>query len=355
MARIAFATRGGAGSGLGHLHRVSWLLETLSGAGVDGLALLVCCADSPEARAFAWPRGQPVQFCAAPLAAIAAACPDVAVVDWLDSLPQQVAELARLGIDVVLLDDYGAAQEYADIVVNALLAPLEAAEAPVGRARVLSGAPYVQFPPSVVKLRGTAEATARAMEVQLTGPLKRLLPGGEQDRAQSVLISFGGAPVADAVALALRALSLERFEGKVLVIPAPAPGARPSLPAPGAPGALDVDWLPAGPELHSLLSSVDLAILAGGLTLYEAAFLGVAAVCVALNEHQAATARKLEAAGACRFVGMLAGLSPEELAPELRTLIRAGELRRRMSSRGAALFDGRGLQRTVEAILGLLR
>jgi UDP-2,4-diacetamido-2,4,6-trideoxy-beta-L-altropyranose hydrolase len=137
-------------------------------------------------------------------------------------------------------------------------------------------------------------------------------------------------------------------------MPAPDERDRPTLQARHGEDPLDIEWLPAGPEFHALLSAVDVAILAGGLSLYEAAFLGVPAMCIALREHQFATGLKLEAAGTCRLGGMLEQLSPAELAPKLATLIHSSDLRGLMSAKGMALFDGQGLRRTAEAILSLL-
>lgn len=160
--------------------------------------------------------------------------------------------------------------------------------------------------------------------------------------------------MAPAVTLALESLALARYAGKVLVIPAPLEAQLAALRRLPCCDMLNIEWLPAGPEFHPLLAAADLALLAGGLSLYEAAFLGVPALCIALREHQRATALKLEAAGACRLGGMLEQLTPASLMPKLASLLRSADLRGRMAGKGLALFDGQGLKRTAAAILSLL-
>lgn len=354
VVRIAFITRGDEAWGLGHLHRVSWLWQELADSGVAGLELLICCCDSMQAREFAWPHGAVVQYTSEPVSSACAWRPQVAICDWLDSAPPAVNNLRAAGIKVALLDDYGAAQAQADAAINALLSPLLSTETLIGTTRVYAGAAYVQFPPAVTKLRGTASATARAMQAKLVTPLVRRITGEEDEPVRAVLLSFGGQAVHPAIALALQALALARYTGKVLVMPAPREAQLDELRGLVCSAALDIDWLQAGPDFHAILAAADLALLAGGLSLYEAAFLGVPAVCIALREHQRATALKLEAAGACRLAGMLGQLDPQQLAPKLASLVRSAALRRRMSAKGMELFDGHGLRRTAAAILGLL-
>lgn len=276
----------------------------------------------------------------------------MAIVDWLDSPAAVIHGLRATGAHVALFDDCGEARGEADLVVNALLSPLEAREAQVGRARVLSGARYMHFPPEVIKLREVARATQRAAATELAAPLPGPAAGAEGPRA--VLVSFGGSPVQAAIALALAGLRRVAYGGKVIVMPAPPPAELGMAPGPDSPGELDVEWVKAGPEFHAMLAASDMAILAGGLTLHEAALLGVPAVCIALKEHQADSGRRLEAAGACLYAGRLEDLTPKDVAVHLATLISSAELRGRMAARGMAIYDGKGLQRTVDELLNLL-
>jgi spore coat polysaccharide biosynthesis predicted glycosyltransferase SpsG len=354
MARIAFITRGDEEWGLGHLHRVSWLWRELADSGRCKLELRVFCREALQARAFAWPPAALIDIAPDPVASAVAWLPDVAVIDWLDTDAQLAAQLRTAGPKIALLDDYGPAQTSADLVINALLSPLAITATHAGGARILAGAAYVQFPSAVMKLRGIACASAKAMEAQLVAPFVRRITGEADAPVRAVVISFGGQAVTAPLELALETLALARYQGKVLVIPMPQDAQLARLRGADYCQRLDIDWLPAGPEFHALLAAADLAILAGGLSLYESAFLGVPALCIALREHQRATALKLEAAGACRLAGMLEQLTPASMAPKLASLLRSADLRGRMAAKGMLLFDGQGLRRTAEAILSLL-
>ncbi|MCH7472564.1 hypothetical protein IIA79_06395, partial [bacterium] len=134
MRRLAFFTRGDEGFGLGHLQRVSWLRQVILERKQPGLDVQVHCLDSPAARAFWRDRGVEVDFQddaarflhpAPHVHPGGLAVGDTVVIDWLDSDPGFTGKLAELGAHVVLLDDYGPAQEYAGLVINALLSPLE--------------------------------------------------------------------------------------------------------------------------------------------------------------------------------------------------------------------------------------
>jgi len=136
------------------------------------------------------------------------------------------------------------------------------------------------------------------------------------------------------------------------------------MPAPDEPAiatALDLECIPARADFHEILAATDLAILAGGLTLYETAFLGVPAVALPHRSgipghemHQLDTARKLEAAGCCVTPGMAEDVTADELADVLQPLIADAAARARLSGAGTQLIDGQGLQRTVGLILDAL-
>lgn len=352
MPRIVFLTRGDSALGMGHLHRVSWLVEALA-AGRPELELRVHCVDTREARQFWQSHSASVHFLASYNdAAEGLKRGDCAVVDWLDSpviLVKQVAQAVGRGTAgggrMLLLDEYGPGLYQADVVVNALLSPLPRQESVERGVRVVSGVDYVQLPLQAVRLRGIGTATANAVQTLLDQPVPKTGP------VRAVVVSFGGSPRQELIELALRALSLARYTGAVLLIPAPAGlqeqlGADQALQAAG----MHIECLPASEQFHDLLAAADLAILGGGLSLYEAACHGVPAVCLPVVEHQLDTVRKLERAGCCRLGGMPQTVNSEELAVRLRGLIGSSQLRGRMSFRGQRLVDGRGLQRTVDII-----
>jgi len=353
MSTVALLTRGDERWGTGHLRRSGWLHAALSVQ--DAVSqVTICSADSPLARRFFSGSNGDVRFF--PPAWIAendgrltdlASEAELVVIDWLDATSELVSALHDAGCKVALLDDYGPAVPHADIVINSLLAEIEHSSRPAGRAVVYSGVDYVQLPPAVTKLRGVASATAKAMATELRAPV----PLSETVRA--VMISFGGLARAQLVDQALSSLEQAACSAQVIVMPAPAP-------PPKAIGA-NVELVPAGEDFHSLLAASDLVICGGGLTLYEAVFLGVPSIVIAVpsevpeyEHHQLDTARKLEAAGCCRAAGMAGVVTNDELVAIMHELLDRPQLRLAMGARGMQLLDGRGLLRTVELLLSVL-
>lgn len=337
MRSIHLVCRGGDGFGSGHLYRTSWLAAALAELRSPPPMLRVCCPATPEAQAFWAAQPASVSWLDQPsLDEVAAGGDDLVCVDWLDSDPDQAARLSRRCRTIVLLDDYGPAQSCAGLVVNALLSPLHNSDEVAAGRRVVSGPDWIQLPPEAVRLRKVASSLQQALVTDLSSPLDAV---GQPVRM--VLVSFGGLAAARPVQLALEALEEAGYAGKVLVMPAPEQRMA---------GGLDVDWHPAGPEFHSLLAAADLAICAGGLTLYEAAYLGVPALCLPLVGHQAQTAAKLAAAGCCDNAGIIEGLTVGQLTFLVQRLLHAPHVRGAFSAAGMRLLDGHGLTRTAEAI-----
>jgi spore coat polysaccharide biosynthesis predicted glycosyltransferase SpsG len=347
VAKIAFLTRGDEQWGMGHLHRVSWLVQEVIAQTGGSVECEVRCLDSGPARSF-WEQyasGTPVSFhVTAEDAAEGQA--DIFVIDWLASPIELVAGISQRGARVVLLDDNGPAQAEVDLVINALITPLVTTEPNGEEKKVLGGARYVQLPPAVTKLRGVAQATARAMATELSEPVQ---PGP----VRAMLVSFGGSPREDLISLALVCLAEVGFGGRILVMPAP----EPLMETLG----LDVEFIPAGVGFHERLAAVDLAILGGGLSLFEAAFLGIPSVAISVNSaapgyecHQLDTARRLADTGCCLSVGLASEISKEAVSSVLTQFLADATLRGRMSAAGMRLLDGHGLRRTAAAILELL-
>jgi len=355
MAKVVFLTRGDARWGLGHLYRTSWMATALAAGGAFH-QVNVISLDSTSARTFWADRDIQVTFIAdVSPAGIAAAVSspgnaptDVLVIDWLDSPPVLLEELAGLADRLVLLDDYGPAGSKADLVVNSLLAPVPRVDTVVDCTHIVSGIDYVQLSPSVVKLRNVTIPTIKAMESELSSPVQSKSP------VQAILVSFGGAAQPVTMATVLKALVEADYGGRVVAMPIPESGFTP-------PPGLDVELRPAGPDYHSVLAASDLAILGGGLSLYEAAYLGVPAAATAIpsatpgyEDHQLKTIGKMVRAGSCRSLGHSEDLTVCRVASALDDILHDVVVRGKMSVAGMNLVDGRGLDRTIALICELI-
>lgn len=170
---------------------------------------------------------------------------------------------------------------------------------------------------------------------------RELLREAREDGAR-VLVSFGGSDPDGLTQQAAAALaSLEGLEVTALL-------------GPGNPiGSGEIQRLrDAGVEIARqvrdpapLIREVDVAVSAGGHTLYELAFLGTPGVVFSTRERQAACARWFEDRGTLLHLGPAARFDPADLRGAVRELLSSASRRRAMSEAGRALVDGRGGER----------
>jgi spore coat polysaccharide biosynthesis predicted glycosyltransferase SpsG len=107
-------------------------------------------------------------------------------------------------------------------------------------------------------------------------------------------------------------------------------------------------WIDAREGLAEELSSSEVAVLAGGVTLYEACALGVPSVAVALNCGQHMTIRALARRGVTVDAGAVTGeKTRDRVAREVARLLGDPATRRRMATTGRRLVDARGAFRVA--------
>jgi len=107
-------------------------------------------------------------------------------------------------------------------------------------------------------------------------------------------------------------------------------------------------------HLRDLMTEADLAVSAGGQTLYELAACGIPTVAVQLQDNQRFNVRCLAAAGIVRDGGCVSESDFESgLSQMVTDLIRDGRQRARMSEDGRSFVDGRGAVRVAEAVAAL--
>jgi spore coat polysaccharide biosynthesis predicted glycosyltransferase SpsG len=122
-----------------------------------------------------------------------------------------------------------------------------------------------------------------------------------------------------------------------------------SKPTPG------VAWLGPLPTLTLELSSADVAIVAGGVTAYEACAVGVPTVAVAVVEAQRPTVVALAGRGAVIDAGRLhpragAAATIDRIARLVRGLVRSPGRAAGLSSAARAVTDGRGASRVARLV-----
>lgn len=104
-------------------------------------------------------------------------------------------------------------------------------------------------------------------------------------------------------------------------------------------------------KMGALMLDCDLAVSAGGSTLYELAAAGTPAVAILQAENQIQGAKALENRGTIINLGLGDKVGIKEITRKVSKVINSFELRKKMSTIGQQLVDGRGADRCVQEIL----
>jgi UDP-2,4-diacetamido-2,4,6-trideoxy-beta-L-altropyranose hydrolase len=107
-------------------------------------------------------------------------------------------------------------------------------------------------------------------------------------------------------------------------------------------------------EMANLVAEADLAIGAGGSSVWERACLGLPAVTLILADNQADMAHRLAEAGAALALDVRAEGFETALTAAWNQLVDQPQLRWSLTDRASALCDGRGAERAAIAVLDLL-
>jgi UDP-2,4-diacetamido-2,4,6-trideoxy-beta-L-altropyranose hydrolase len=318
--RVIFRAAAGPTIGFGHLVRCRSLARAL---GVEPLiSLRATAATRGRAAAGGWR-----------LAAVRndddlrRLDPDVLVVDdpSITAVRTWVRRACRVGVPVATIHDLGIAAIDSDLMIDGSVQPARGVD---GRCGSLRGPLYTILDPRV-----------RAARERLTRPVPR-----------RVLVALGGGRRSAIAARLARAIAARAGDVDIRVASGFTGGRR--LPA-----LTSATWIDSRNGLAGELSSSSVAVLAGGVTLYEACALGVPSVAVALNSAQHVTIRALARRGATLDAGSVASgfgrkgtaatSTVARVAREVERLIGDPAARRRMATAGRRLVDGRGAARVA--------
>ncbi len=109
-------------------------------------------------------------------------------------------------------------------------------------------------------------------------------------------------------------------------------------------------WAEKSERVDRLLSRVDLAITAGGLSAYEALCAGTPLMATSVDEFQQVTITNLARAGACIDLGPARFLKTHQISEILTSFEADPAKRQALSSLGPQIVDGRGAERVARLI-----
>ena len=321
-ARVMFVAAAGPRRGFGHLVRC------ISFARALGVRPLIAVRGSRRVIETALALGADLLPDAGPRV-IRAMRPDVVIVD--DPVERTarrwISAARRAGALVVSVHDLGIGCREADVVIDGSIT--RARRGPRGSVS-LNGSRFALLDPLV------AEAARQRREAER-----------QQREAQHrrVLIALGGGPrvrlagaIADAIVAADPTIEVRVAGGFVV-----APRASSSK----------VVWIGASRGLSAELSEASAAVVAGGVSLYEACALGVPAVGLPVVSGQVPTVRAFGRHGA--VVPAPLGASPDQIASRAVSLLNDRPLQQSLARRARALVDGQGAARAAATVVALSR
>lgn len=321
---VLFRVAGGPRVGFGHV------LRSLALARALGVRARLSLRGSAATAATIRTLGAHLDRCAAP-ADLDAHDTRVLVVDdpsTAAARPWVRAARAR-GIRAVSVHDLGLAPVASDLAIDGSVAPGRHGTA----ARALLGLRYTVLDPRIAGLRA-----------------RRLARVGH-DQAPRIVVSLGGG-VRAALALSLaRAIRAAAPDADVRV----AGGFVMRGVAPSG----DVRWI-APRDFRATLAGATAAVLAGGVSLYEACALGVPSVGLSVAPGQVAAVRAFGRRGAIVDAGRAIAVERRDavrlsarVAREMARLLASPHRRRSLARRAGAAVDGQGARRVAAAIHAL--
>lgn len=113
--------------------------------------------------------------------------------------------------------------------------------------------------------------------------------------------------------------------------------------------------LSVDPEnVAAIMAASDLAVMAGGTSIYEAAACRLPMVLIAIADNQIRPARAFADAGAAVFLGALHEVGAGELLRAVSDVAAADRLRQEMAVIAGAWVDGKGAQRVASKMIGMI-
>jgi spore coat polysaccharide biosynthesis predicted glycosyltransferase SpsG len=177
----------------------------------------------------------------------------------------------------------------------------------------------------------------------------RAMPGSYPERARSLLVTLGGGGTQKILMPLLPALEKLSKVLKVAILAGLTSENRSWL-AEHCPAGVECKFLAPRDDPARLLFDADMAIVAGGVTLYEAACLGTPTLVVSHHSLQQITAARFETLGVAQNLGLSSDVTVPQLVEAAMSLAGDAHRRAEMGRHGRELVDGCGAER-VEKLL----
>ena len=252
----------------------------------------------------------------------------VILVDILDTRKSYMAALKGRDSRLVTFENQGPGAAVAEIVINAMV------EGPENRDYVFNGTRY---------LKG-------ARYKILSPDFDNTFPKKKKNGTLEVVVTLGGGDVTGILPKVLRSIAEIKKDIHVTAIAGPAHKEFGGLKRELKGISERIDLFKEVSNMAELLSRADVAITAGGGTLYEIAFLGVPGIVICQCDHQQQNAARFEKKGTVINLGYASKVTSTAVQEALSDLLEDPEKRKEMSEKGKDLIDGQGRERVTGII-----
>ncbi|MFC1866661.1 PseG/SpsG family protein [Thermodesulfobacteriota bacterium] len=252
----------------------------------------------------------------------------IVLLDILDTSKSYMAALKRYCSKIVTFENMGPGASMAELVINAIV------EGPESKDFVLNGTRY---------LKG-ARHKVLSPDFNINYSTKK------KDKNPRIIVTLGGGDLAGILPKVLRAIADTKKDINVTAIAGPAYQGFETLKRDVRGLSLKIDLRKEVSNMAKELSGVDIAITAGGGTLYEIAFMGVPGIVTCQCDHQQVNAAQFEKRGAVINLGDSLNVTSGMITEAVSRLLGDPEKRKEMSEKGMRLIDGEGRRRVSHAI-----
>lgn len=246
---------------------------------------------------------------------------DIVVLNQLDTPVAETLLLKRASGMLVSIEDTGESAKLADLSFN-ILYPARGA---------IGGFEYIPLAETFKKKHG--------------------LPRAINDRVINIMITQGGSDTYGFTPKIVKALSGLPEEIAINVVIGPNFLHYSELDKALSAAKRIFNNIKGKNDISDIMTQADVAISAGGNTLFELACLGVPTIVVCAEIFETITANRLQKEGVCVNLGFGKDVKCQEIYRALEGLIRSKESRSKMSDKGKNLIDGCGAHRMAKEIL----
>ncbi|WP_353854279.1 spore coat protein [Bacillus sp. Bos-x628] len=216
--------------------------------------------------------------------------------------------------------------QLADVVVNGIYGGLEQQHIQVNGTEHFSGTSYLLLDHEICKLKDTYEVRKECKKVVIS--LGGSDPRGLLSKVVSALISTNHLNILAVSGSASQTNEQEETE--------------------------HIQFIRHTDQLSTRLWEADLALVAGGMTLYEAVCIGVPCIVLSQVDHQAVTASRFAKKGACFHLGLGDRVDEKDILQAVQKLSNSYFLRKSIHLNGRTLIDGKGIKRVKNILINLM-